>query len=181
MGTMKGVRDACRPIAARDRKVIDKVRVLRLACLNVAMLLAMPVASGAAITGPDVAACAAGARGSALLVHVSGFKDRAGLLRISTYPATEADWLVKGRYTKRIDMPVPAAGDVDVCVGLTGAGHYGVAVLHDRNGDHHPNIFRDGGGFSNNPSLGFSKPGVEKVSFVAGAGVTQVAIKLKYL
>jgi uncharacterized protein (DUF2141 family) len=181
MGTMKGMRDACRPIAACDRKVIDKVRVLRLACLNVAVLLAMPVASGAVVSGPEAAACAAGAHGSALLVRITGFKDRAGSLRISTYPATEADWLVKGRYAKRIDMPVPPAGDAEVCVGLSGAGRYGVAVLHDRNGDHHPNIFRDGGGFSNNPSLGFSKPAVDKVAFAAGPGITEVAIKLKYL
>ena len=133
------------------------------------------------VVGPDVAACAPGARGSALLVKISNFKDRTGLLRISTYLATEADWLVKKHYAKRIDMPVPPAGDVEVCVALNGPGRYGVAVLHDRNGDHHANIFRDGGGFSNNPSIGFSKPDVSKVAFNAGPGVTPVGITLKYL
>lgn len=139
--------------------------------------LAQPGAAQA--IGPDAAACS-GQR-TALLVRIRGFKDRDGLIRVSTYPAKAGDWLVKGRYVRRIDVAVPRGGDTDVCVALPGAGEYGVAVLHDRNGDHRANIFKDGGGFSNNPKLGWSKPEVEKVAFAAGPGLTTVDIQLRYL
>ena len=131
--------------------------------------------------GPDAASCTPGSRASALLVRVHGFKKREGLLRVSTYVATEAEWLAKGRYVRRIDVDVPTQGPAAVCVALPGAGRYGVAVLHDRNGNRKANIFADGGGFSNNPKLGFSKPAVDKVAFAAGAGVTTLDIELNYL
>lgn len=134
-----------------------------------------------AIAGPDAASCSSGARSPALLVRVHGFKSREGLLRVSAYPANEADWLAKRRYVRRIDVGVPASGGAAVCVALPAAGSYGVAVLHDRNGDHKANIFSDGGGFSNNPRLGLSKPKVDKVAVAAGSGVTTLDIELRYL
>ena len=69
---------------------------------------------------------------------------------------------------------------MQVCVALPASGSYGVAVLHDRNSNHKANIFKDGGGFSNNPG-GFSKPDAEDVAFTAGSGITTIDIKLKYL
>ena len=131
--------------------------------------------------GPDAASCKPGSRASALLVRVHGFKKREGLLRVSTYAATEAEWLAKGRYIRRIDVDVPIQGSAAVCVALPGAGRYGVAVLHDRNGNHRANIFADGGGFSNNPKFGLAKPKVGNVAFAAGAGVTALDIELNYL
>ena len=147
--------------------------------LGVVLVAALAAPGGAQAIGPDAAACSGHA--TAVLVKIRGFKDHEGLIRVSTYPAKADDWLVKGRYVRRIDIPVPRTGDADVCVALPGAGHYGVAVLHDRNGDHHANIFKDGGGFSNNPKLGWSKPDVSKVAFAAGAGLTTIAIQLNYL
>lgn len=147
--------------------------------LGVALVAALAQPGVAQAIGPDAAACSGHA--AALLVKIHGFKDREGLIRVSTYQATSADWLVSGRYLRRIDVAVPASGDADVCVALPGAGRYGVAVLHDRNGDHHANIFKDGGGFSNNPKLGWSKPDVGKVAFAAGTGLTTVDIRLNYL
>ena len=178
----------------RIGKVIDKVDASRavvegtaaaLALLTLAPfaappLAAQPVAAAPAVSvGPDAAACVQGT--TALRVHVGGFRDRVGLLRVSTYAASPETWLVPGKFVRRIDMPVPPTGEVDVCVALAAPGRYGVAVLHDRNGDHHANIFSDGGGFSNNPRFGLSKPAVERVAFGAGAGVTTISIMLKYL
>ena len=145
-----------------------------------ALALAGPLVAQA-IAGPDAASCAPGAKAPALLVRVHGFKAREGLLRVSTYVASEAEWLAKGRYIRRIDVAIPATGGTAVCVVLPASGRYGVAVLHDRNGDRKANIFADGGGFSNNPKLGLSKPKVEKVAFAAGPGVTAVDIELRYL
>lgn len=134
-----------------------------------------------AIAGPDAVSCSSGARAPALLVRVHGFRSREGILRVSAYPAKEGDWLAKRKYVRRIDVDVPASGTAAVCVALPAAGSYGVAVLHDRNGDHKANIFSDGGGFSNNPRLGLSKPKVEKVAIAAGPGVTTLDIELRYL
>ena len=193
--------DRARRIAPRCRKVIDKVQAWRrgltgagasscaaafrpVATLLIAgitlLVAATPLAAQpVAAVGPDAAACAQGS--TALLVRVTGFRDRSGLVRVSTYAATPEAWLARGKFLRRIDMPVPTAGDVHVCVALAAPARLGVAVLHDRNGDHHANIFSDGGGFSNNPALGLSKPAVEQVAFAAGAGVTVVDIRLKYL
>ena len=168
------------PIAVRAAEVIAKVQLSR--CLSgVALALVAMFAqpSVAQAIGPDAAACSG--HGSALLVRIVGLKERVGLLRVSTYLATDADWLAKGRYVRRIDVAVPATGEPEVCVALPRGGHYGVAVLHDRNGDHKVNIFKDGGGFSNNPKFGWSKPDAKSVSFVAGPGLTTVDIQLKYL
>lgn len=173
-------------IRRRAGKVIDKVKLRHfgLAMTTAALALAGPLGAQGprdAGTGPDAAACTPGSRASALLVRVHGFKRREGLLRVSTYVANEAEWLVKGRYVRRIDVAVPVQGSAAVCVALPVAGSYAVAVLHDRNSNHRANIFSDGGGFSNNPRLGLSKPGVEKVAFAAGAGVTVLDIDLRYL
>ncbi len=180
MQTMQAAHTCEPPIAARAAEVIAKVHLSH--CLSGAGLLlvaAFAQPSAAQAIGPDAAACSG--RSSALLVRITGLKERAGLLRVSTYLATDADWLVKGRYVRRIDVPVPAAGEPEVCVALPKGGHYAVAVLHDRNGDHHVNIFKDGGGFSNNPKFGWSRPDAKAVAFVAGPGLTTVDITLKYL
>ena len=155
-----------------------KVRPGRIAAAIGLALVALAPLRAQAI-GPDAAACSG--HGTALLVRIHGLKTREGLIRVSTYHATAADWLVSGRYVRRIDIAVPASGDADVCVALPAAGRFGVAVLHDRNGDHHVNIFKDGGGFSNNPHFGLSRPQVDAVAFAAGAGVTPVDIDLRYL
>lgn len=180
MRTMQAAHTCEPPIAARAAEVIAKVRLSRcLSGVGLALVAAFAQASGAQAIGPDAAACSG--RGTALLVKVSGLKERSGLLRVSTYLATDADWLAKGRYVRRIDVAVPASGEPEVCVALPRGGHYGVAVLHDRNGDHKVNIFKDGGGFSNNPKFGFSKPDAKDVAFLAGPGVTTVDITVKYL
>jgi uncharacterized protein (DUF2141 family) len=171
----------------RDRKVIDKVRVARVAAkvlFGVALSLSavLPVSAQVPL-GPDAAACMSGANDTALLIHLGDLKDRNGLLRITTYRAIKTDWLVKGRYTRRIDMPMPASGDVDICVRLPGPGRYGFGVLHDRNSDHKASPFSDGGGYSNDPHLSVFhlRPSVDEVAFEAGPGITRVNVKVNYL
>lgn len=149
-----------------------------LAVIGIAAGLAAAIPAGARGVGPDAAACAAGAGGTALLVRVHGFDERDGSVRVSTYRATEEEWLARGKYVRRIDHDVPNSGDLELCVALPGPGRYAVGVLHDRNGDGKLNPFRDGYGVSNNPSLGLSKPSVRRAAFAAGAGVTSIAIKV---
>lgn len=137
--------------------------------------------------GEDAAACATGAPGSAVLVNVSGFKDRGGQVRVELY-SDRKDEFLKGRRKlegtgavfRRIKVPTPQAGDAQVCVQLPAPGRYAIAVLHDRDADNKLGVFKDGYGFSRNPKLGMGKPDVEKVAFDAAHGVTPVDVILNY-
>lgn len=135
--------------------------------------------------GNDLDRCGASARGPAVLVDVRGFAAATGTVRLQSYPATRAAWLAKGEWLNRIDTTVrPSNGAMRFCMPLPEAGKYGIAVRHDRDGNGKTDISRDGGGFSNNPSISIfnlGKPAVEKAAFYAGPGVTRITITLKYM
>jgi uncharacterized protein (DUF2141 family) len=139
------------------------------------------------VLGPQPEACVDGAVGPAALVHVTGFKDRSGVLRVELYPAVENDFLASGTKLKsegkvfqRIDNPTPQQGDGVVCVALPGTGPFAIAVLHDRNSNGKLDAFSDGFGFPNNPRLGYGKPAASEATFNAGAGVIKLDIVLNY-
>ena len=143
-------------------------------------------AETAKILGPNAEACAADAAGPAALVHVHGFKDRTGQLRVELYPANNADFLApggrlrsEGKVFQRIDLPTPQEGDPDVCVALPAPGEYAIVVLHDRNSSGKLDPFSDGYGFPNNPRLGFSKPDVSVATFTS-TGLSRLDVVLNY-
>jgi uncharacterized protein (DUF2141 family) len=133
------------------------------------------------VLGSDAAACRPGASGHAALITISGFKDRAGRLRVQGYTGARDEYLESGKYLRRQEIPVTSAGAMAVCLALPGPGQYVIVALHDRNEDGKLSIFGDGIGFSNNPRLGMAKPGPEKTLFTATEGVTPVPIVLNYL
>ena len=142
--------------------------------------------SGVAVAGTaisnDMARCNAG-DGPAVLVSVRGVKQAAGNVRVQSYPATGNAWLAKSQWLHRIESRA-SAGAMTFCVPIPAAGNYGIAVRHDVNGNGKTDISKDGGGFSNNPSISIfnlGKPSVGKVSFYAGTGVTKITINLKYM
>lgn len=139
------------------------------------------VGARAAAIGPDAAACRAGASAPAVLVRVAGFKARTGALRVQIYGDDPADFLAKGRKLKRIDLPVTAAGAMDVCVALPKPGRYAVAVRHDVDGSGKSG-WDDGGGFSRNPriSLLSLKPRYEDVVIDIGAAPRPIEVVLNY-
>lgn len=151
----------------------------------VAMMVAVPAMAHGQEIANDLNRCAASAKGPAVLVDVRGFVEAAGTVRVQSYTATKATWLTKGEWLNRIDTPVrPASGGMRFCMPLPEAGRYGIAVRHDRDGNGKTDISRDGGGFSNNPSISIfnlGKPSVEKAAFYAGPGVTRITINLKYM
>ena len=147
---------------------------------------AVAIVSGGAAAGTaidnDMARCTAG-NGPAVIVQVRGVKEAAGRIRVQSYPATGGAWLARGRWINRVEARANT-GAMSFCVPVPAAGNYGIAVRHDRNANGKTDISKDGGGFSNNPSiniLNLGKPSVGKVSFYAGAGVTKITINLKYL
>jgi uncharacterized protein (DUF2141 family) len=71
-----------------------------------------------------------------------------------------------------------------VCVPLPEAGHYGIAVRHDVNGNGKTDLTSDGGGMSNNPSINIfnlGKPSYKKTGFDVGNAPKTISITMKYM
>jgi len=150
--------------------------------LALPVLLAAQAPAQAEVLGSDAAACAPGASGPAMLVTVTGFKDRDGRLRVQYYPAEEDDYLGSGRYIRRQEMTVtPADGDMKVCLTLPAPGEYVMVALHDRNSDGKLSVWGDGIGFSNNPKIPLGKPPLKNTRYTAGPGVNRMEIVLNYM
>lgn len=150
-----------------------------------AVMTAAPAFAHGQEIANDLNRCSAEAKGPAVLVDVRGFVAPTGRVRVQSYRATKATWLSKGEWLHRIDVPVKASdGGMRFCMPVPETGSYGIAVRHDRDGNGKTDITRDGGGFSNNPSISIfnlGKPGVEKAAFRVGPGVTKITINLKYM
>ncbi|ASY44737.1 MAG: DUF2141 domain-containing protein [Pseudomonadota bacterium] len=150
-----------------------------------AMIAAIPAMAHGQVIPNDLERCGGSRNGPAVLVDVRGFAAETGKVRVQSYPATKSAWLSKGEWLNRIDIPVrPSNGTMRFCMPVPQPGKYGIAVRHDRDGNGKTDISRDGGGFSNNPSINIfnlGKPGVEKAAFYAGPGVTKITITLKYM
>ncbi|OGS53223.1 MAG: hypothetical protein A3J40_10200 [Erythrobacter sp. RIFCSPHIGHO2_12_FULL_63_10] len=129
----------------------------------------------------NMARCSAGA-GPALQVTVSGIKSSRGMVRVQSYRATEADWLEKGQWINRIEVPAQA-GTMTFCVPLPASGSYGIAVRHDINGNGKTDLREDGGGMSNNPSINIfnlGKPSYKKTATSVGDSVRPISIAMRY-
>lgn len=150
-----------------------------LAVASGALLIASPAAAGEKIPN-DMARCTG--NGTAVLATVRGIKQAQGTMRVQSYRATKADWLKKGRWLKRIDVQA-AAGTMRFCIPVDAPGRYAIAVRHDLNGNGKTDIFSDGGGMSNNPSISvwnLGKPSYKKVAFQVD-GRTAIRIDMKYM
>ena len=159
-----------------------------------AALLALPLLAAAPAyipSTPDLgkaeAQCRPGETGPAVLLLASGLKDRKGKLKVELYPANETDFLaddnvliMAGKAFRRVEIPVPPSGPVQMCIRLPGPGNYALVLLHDRDANRKFGLTSDGIGFSNNPHLGLSKPKAEAVKFAAGPGLTPLTVRLNY-
>jgi uncharacterized protein (DUF2141 family) len=162
---------------------MSKVRVAAVAvALGAAM--ALPAAGQAGPVGPFASVCASGA--PAMLVHITGFKARTGTVRVQSYGGDPDRYFDKGSYLKRVELPVPASGALDVCLPVPSAGRYAVSVRHDVEGDGKTST-ADGGGMSGNPHLSLldvmmkRKPAPDQVAVEVGQGVKMVPIILNYV
>lgn len=130
----------------------------------------------------DMATCDRGG-GPAVRVTVTGIRAATGSLRVQSYRGTAADWLQKGRWLSRIEVPA-RSGTMAFCLPVPAAGTYAIAVRHDRNGDGTTNINGDGGGMSNNPSINIfnlGKPGIRSTAFQVGEDVRSITINMRYM
>lgn len=156
-----------------------------LAGLSLALAAASAAPAGATILGPDAATCARG-EGSAILVNVVGFKNRAGTVRARTFGGSPSTWFDKRYYLKRTLADVPASGPVAICMPVPGPGVYAVDIRHDVDGRGKTDK-SDGAGASGNPDVSLfdvlfkRKPQPGKVAVKVGDGVTPITVVLKYL
>ncbi len=130
----------------------------------------------------DLAKCHAGA-GPAVMVTVDGVKSSVGKMRIQSYRATAEEWMKKGHWLNRIEVPA-RAGTMTFCLPVPRAGSYGIAIRHDANDNRKTDIFADGGGMSNNPGINIfnlGKPSYKKTAISVGDGVKSIRIQMRYM
>jgi uncharacterized protein (DUF2141 family) len=156
------------------------------------MLASLFLAAAAQVaSSPDLGKaegrCRAGESGPAFLVEVQGLKDRKGNLKLEVYPANDADFLADdnvlvnaGKTFRRVEVPVPASGPIELCIRVPAAGTYAVTVLHDRDTNRKFGWRVDGVGFAGNPKLGLDKPPAAAASARAGSTPTRIAVVLNY-
>ena len=159
--------------------------------MNRTVLLMLPLllAAGGAraqVLGEDAAACARG--GPAILVTVVGLKDRKGELKLELYPANERDFLrddrdllKEGKLFRRIRVPTPATGSVQLCVRVPRPGRYALLFTHNRDGKNKFNFWSDGAGFVSTQKLGRSRPKLAQAVIDVPAGVANVTVRAQYL
>lgn len=150
-----------------------------------ACALTLPATSSAApyrqIVRNDPGRCTPDA-GTSVMLTITNIADARGRLRVQAYRGTRDEWLAKGRWLNRIEVPA-RAGTVRVCMPLPGPGTYAIAVRHDRNGNGETDIREDGGGMSNNPSINIfnlGKPSFTKTRFTVGEGPAAMTIQMRY-
>ena len=152
----------------------------------VASLIAALCAHGPAARANDTPAACDGAtpQQGKLHVNVSGMCSPKGNVTITIYPDDAAHFLdgkfKLARQTVPVTLPVTSA-----CFLLPAPGAYAVALFHDENADGHLNtgtlgIPTEGAGFSNNPTLYFGPPSLDKVRFTLHPGDNGVDVRLKY-
>ena len=130
--------------------------------------------------GNDPERCRGG--GPAVNVTVTGIKASSGRMRVQLYRATRQDWLEKGRWIHRIEVPA-RAGSMTFCMPVPAAGSFGIAVRHDVNNNGETDLTQDGGGVSNNPSINLfnlGKPSYDKAA-VQVSGVRSITINMRYM
>lgn len=130
----------------------------------------------------DMSKCYAGA-GPAVMITVDGVKASSGTLRVQSYKATASDWLKKGKWLSRIEIPAKQ-GTMTFCVPVPASGSYAIAVRHDVDGNGSTDITSDGGAMSNNPSINIfnlGKPSVSKTAVPVSGGVKSIRVQMRYM
>ena len=148
-----------------------------------ALALVLPVQSAAAQFRNKIAHQSAACNsGASVRVSITDIRPGGGTLRVQSYRAIDSDWLEKGRWLNRIEVPA-RGGTMQVCMPLPGPGHYGIAVRHDTNNNGKTDLSQDGGAMSNNPSLNIwnlGRPSYKKVGFDVGNSPAAITIRMRY-
>ncbi|MGI4880443.1 MAG: DUF2141 domain-containing protein [Janthinobacterium lividum] len=131
--------------------------------------------------------CRPNEAGPAVIVSAVGLKDRKGRLRLELYPSNDDDFLAddallvrEGHVFRRVEVPVPVDGPVEICIRAPRAGTYSLSLIHDRAMTRKFRLSADGVGFPGNPKLGLSQPKADRARLEVGSGLTRTQIVLNY-
>jgi uncharacterized protein (DUF2141 family) len=155
------------------------------------MIAALLLAAQVIASGPDLGKaegqCRPHESGPSFLVSVLGLKDRRGLLKLELYPANDEDFLADDnvllqarKVFRRVEIPVPPTGPVELCIRAPALGPFALSLLHDRDADRKFELSVDGVGFGGNARIRLSKPHADAATVVAGAHPTRTSIMLNY-
>ena len=140
---------------------------------------AMPAMADPRESRPNDPTCARGGS-PAVLVHVVGLRNGAGSVRVQAYGPGAGDYLKKGEWAGRVDVPLSGRRNVEICLPLPAAGHYSVAVRHDAN-DNRKSDWNDGAGFSRNPKLSLlGRPSFGQTAVPVLRGPTRLNVLMNY-
>jgi uncharacterized protein (DUF2141 family) len=140
------------------------------------------VVAASALAAPAPAAAGACTPGKpSVIVHLAGFKEPAGRVKISLYGSDADRWLAKGGKIGKVKVPVTGRS-MDICIPVPAPGRYAVAVHHDLNVNGERDR-QDGGGYSRNPKVSLlnPKPSFGKAAFEVGRGPAKVGVTLLYI
>jgi uncharacterized protein (DUF2141 family) len=173
-GTAKG-RGAVCAYSEADKKIMSKSTVPFAVCGLAQMAAAVSQPASASTAG----GCVPGK--PSVIVHLAGFKQPAGKVKVSLYGSDSSRWLAKGGKISRVKVPVTGKA-MDVCVPVPAPGRYAVAVHHDLNVNGERDR-QDGGGYSRNPKVSLlnPKPAFSKAAFEVGNGPARVGVRLLYV
>jgi uncharacterized protein (DUF2141 family) len=150
------------------------------------LLLAAAVSSSPDL-GKAEGQCRANEQGPAFLVDLTGLKDRQGNLKLELYPANDKDFLAddnvlvnSGKAFRRVEVPTPQAGPVQLCIRAPAAGTYALAVLHDRDSNRKMGLSVDGFGVPSNKKVCWGQPKYTAAMAKVGNGLTRINIVMMY-
>jgi uncharacterized protein (DUF2141 family) len=135
-------------------------------------------------TATSCSAANAAAAGPRLYITATGARRVAGNITFTLYGANPARFLAHKGKLALIHVPLSSTEAVG-CFVVSVPGVYAVAIYHDENNDHHfgrtlIGMPAEGYGFSNNARIFLAPPPFRSVQFPVGAGVTRIAIRLRY-
>ena len=145
-----------------------------------AMKHSLAVIALSLLAAPAAAAC----DGPALLVKVSGLKNRTAEVRVRVFGGDPRTYFDKRSVTASVYRTPPATGPVDYCLAVK-PGVYAVDVRQDINGDGKTSAV-DGVGISGNPNLSMldivfkRRPPNDVVQVRVGTGVAAVPVTVRY-
>ena len=144
-----------------------------------ALIAAMPVAADPREARVGDQTCARGGS-PAVLVHVAGLKSGAGKVRVQAYGPGSSNYLKKGEWAGRVDVPLGGKRSVDVCLPLPAAGSYSIVVRHDANANKKSD-WNDGAGFSRNPKLSLlGRPSFGQTAVQVARGPAKIRVTINY-
>ncbi len=116
------------------------------------------------------------------MINLTGVRGSTGIVRIQLYRGIAGDWLERGRWLQRIEIPA-REGAMAICMPVPSAGDYAIAIRHDVNGNGSTDLRTDGGAMSNNPSINIfnlGRPSINRTKFTIGRQVLPMTINMRY-